>query len=148
MKPIFKELFDYNNHCNQKLEEVFLEHTDKVAGKIIKLYSHILNAHQIWNHRMASRDLVFSVWDMHTVQDVPAINKVNYEQTQLLLDKIDLHNTIQYKMKDGRVFSKQTWEILFHVINHSTYHRAQIATACKENGLTPVATDYILYERK
>ncbi|WP_379084396.1 DinB family protein [Pedobacter sp. UC225_65] len=38
-------------------------------------------------------------------------------------------------------------DILFHVFNHSTYHRAQIATLFKESGITPPVTDFIILKR-
>jgi uncharacterized damage-inducible protein DinB len=44
-------------------------------------------------------------------------------------------------------FSNDIKSIIFHVINHSTYHRGQIASEFKQNGLDPMVTDYILYKR-
>lgn len=38
-------------------------------------------------------------------------------------------------------------DIMFHIVNHSTYHRAQIATELKDHGIEPLKTDYILYKR-
>ncbi|WP_209331385.1 DinB family protein [Lunatimonas salinarum] len=34
-----------------------------------------------------------------------------------------------------------------HIVNHSTYHRGQIATLFRESGLQPVVTDYIMLKR-
>ena len=48
----------------------------------------------------------------------------------------------------GETFSNKIKDILFHIINHSTYHRAQIATDLKQNGIEPINTDYIFYKRK
>ncbi|WP_081413715.1 DinB family protein [Eisenibacter elegans] len=31
-------------------------------------------------------------------------------------------------------------EVFFHIINNSTYHRAQIATELKQQGINPLAT--------
>ena len=38
--------------------------------------------------------------------------------------------------------------MLFHFVNHSTYHRGQIASNLKEHGIEPLVTDYIFYKRK
>lgn len=58
-----------------------------------------------------------------------------------------LKKKISYKNSRGERFENSVRDILFHVINHSTYHRGQIATDCKLHGMTPLATDYIFYKR-
>lgn len=147
MKTFFQELFEYNYYTNQKLGDVFNASTDKMSEKAIKLYSHILNAHQIWNNRIETRYPAFGVWDLHTIQDFRDIDKANYEHTLFIIDKLDLNNTINYAIK-GKASSKSIRGILFHVINHSTYHRGQIATEFRQNGLDPLVTEYILFEKK
>jgi uncharacterized damage-inducible protein DinB len=32
-----------------------------------------------------------------------------------------------------------------HVVNHSTYHRGQVATMLRQLGKTPQSTDYLLF---
>ncbi|QLH28398.1 MAG: hypothetical protein HWD63_02710 [Candidatus Parvibacillus calidus] len=39
-------------------------------------------------------------------------------------------------------------DIIFHIINHSTYHRGQIAMEFRQSGLEPLNTDYIFYKGK
>ncbi|HYV42997.1 MAG TPA: DinB family protein [Thermoanaerobaculia bacterium] len=43
----------------------------------------------------------------------------------------------------------ETWpyplhEMLVHVVNHSTYHRGQVATMLRQLGKTPLSTDYLV----
>jgi uncharacterized damage-inducible protein DinB len=147
IKQFFKELFEYSHHFNQKLGDIFNEHSDKTSENAIKLYSHMLNAHQIWNHRIEPKQTSFGVWDVHPIQDSKNIDKMNYEHSLLILDKFELTETINYTRAKGQVFSNSIQDIFFHIINHSTYHRAQIATEFKHNGLTPLVTDYIFYKR-
>ena len=147
MKLFFKELFEYNHHFNQKLGDVFNEHPDKISEKAIQLYSHILNAHQIWNNRIDPKQKTFKVWEIHPVQEYRNIDKMNYEHSLLILDQFDLNETISYPNSRGQVFSNRIPDILFHVINHSTYHRGQIATDFRQSGLEPLITDYIVYKR-
>lgn len=144
MKAFFKELFDYNYHVNQKLTDVFNASADKTSEKAVKLFSHILNAQRVWNNRIDPRDPAFGVWDLHAIPDFRTIDQVNYEHTLHILDQLDLNGIVNYNIR-GTAYSKRIPELLFHVINHSTYHRGQIATEFKQNGLEPVATDYILY---
>jgi uncharacterized damage-inducible protein DinB len=38
-------------------------------------------------------------------------------------------------------------QIMIHLVNHSSYHRGQIAMLLRQNGFEPVNTDYITYDR-
>ncbi|MFX1706702.1 DinB family protein [Chitinophaga sp. CC14] len=147
MKTFFKEIFEYNYNINQKLGDAYNTNTDKISDKAQKLYSHILNAHQIWNNRIEARRSAFGVWENHAIHEFRDIDKANHEHTFFIIDTLDLNSTVNYT-KGGKTFNKKICELLFHVINHSTYHRGQIATEFKQNGLDPLATDYILYEKK
>lgn len=148
MKAFLKELFEYNHSCNQKLGNLFNISAGKTSEKAIKLYSHILNAHQIWNNRIEPQHPAFGIWKIHAIPNCQDIDKTNYEHTLLIIDKLDLNSTIQYSNSKRRIFSKSIGSVLFHVINHSTYHRGQIATEFRRNGLEPLSTDYIFYEKE
>jgi uncharacterized damage-inducible protein DinB len=147
MKPFFKELFEYNNHFNQKLADIFNESPDKTSEKAIKLFNHLLNAHQIWNNRIEPKQTPFGVWELNAVQDLKNIDASNYEQTLFILDNFDLNTPIKYTNSKGETFSNSIQDIYFHVINHSTHHRGQIASEFRQYGLNPLVTDYIFYKR-
>ncbi len=47
-------------------------------------------------------------------------------------------------------FKSQNWRyplarMLQHVVNHSTYHRGQVATMLRQLGAAPVSTDFLLF---
>jgi len=147
MKQFFKELFEYSHHFYQKLCDVFDDNANRGLEKALQLYNHMLNAHQIWNNRIEPLQTPFGVWELHPVSDLKGIDKANYEQTLLILDKFDLNDPISYTNTKGQTFSNSIRDILFHAINHCTYHRGQIATALRQNELEPLNTDYIFYKR-
>lgn len=147
MKQFFKELFEYSHHFNGKLSEVFTDNPDKTSEKAVKLYNHVLNSHQIWNNRIDAKQAAFGVWELHAVQDLKSIDQINYTTTLQIIDKFDLNEIINYSNSKGLAFSSSIRDILFHVINHSTYHRGQIATEFKNLGLEPLVTDYISFKR-
>lgn len=147
MKAFYRELFEYSYHFNQKLADVFSENAGKTSDRSVKLFNHILNAHQIWNNRINPKQTTFGVWELHSIHDLKGIDKTNYAHTLQILDKFNLNETIDYANSKGQTFSNSTRDILFHVINHSTYHRGQIATEFRQNGLDPLVTDYIFYKR-
>lgn len=146
MKTFFKELFQYNNHFNQKIISVLTENPGKASERSIKLLSHILNVHQVWNYKFQPGQLPYGPWEVHQIGDLSGIDKKNLEDSILLLDKFELDQPVQYSTSKGQVFTNNARDILFQVINHSTYHRGQIATEFRQSGLEPLLTDYIYYK--
>ncbi|MGN6602969.1 MAG: DinB family protein [Ginsengibacter sp.] len=143
MKSFFKELFEYNHQYNQKLYDQFKEH--QISVKPLRLFNHILNAHHIWNNRIESKDPAFSPWDLHLLYDLKDMDQSNFEQSLLILEDFDLEDMIHYTK--GEAFDNSVRDILFHIINHSTYHRGQIAASFRVHGLEPLVSDYIFYRR-
>jgi len=146
MKEEFIGLYAYNHHSNQKVLKLVLEHREEVSEKTINLVNHILNAHQIWNARILG-EVEFGVWQNHSWEMLWELNTENYENTHKILTERDINTIIDYTTSSGKPFSNSIKDILFHLINHSTYHRAQIATELKNSGIEPENTDYIFYKR-
>ena len=140
----FKELFLYNQHCNQKLFDLFILHQEKAVEKALGLYSHILNAHQIWNVRIEPTQPPYGIWQIHPLDSCKEIDKINYENNLSIIDKFDINSISNFK-KNKAIFSIR--DMLFHIINHATYHRAQIATEFREHGIEPLGTDYIFFKK-
>lgn len=147
MKALFEDLFIYGHHCNQQLANAFVLESQKIDSKSITIFSHILNAHHIWNNRILGRNSSYGVWDNHTVDEFAAIDRTNFEQTQQILKVQPLTDNVSYKTGNGQPFGNTVRDILFHVVNHSTYHRGQLALLFRQRKVNPLATDYILYKR-
>ncbi len=147
MKIFFTELFEYTHFHNQNLADKFVTCHEDLSEKTIKLYSHILNAHHIWISRIESTEISFGVWDILPKEDWKAIDQMNYDKTLRILNDYDFSLTIQYTNTKGQRYNSTVQDILFHIVNHSTYHRGQIAMEMRMNGLEPLATDYILFKR-
>lgn len=147
MKIFFEELFEYNYKCNQKLSHILTGETGPELEKSITLLSHILNAHHIWNHRIQGITPATGVWDVHPAESFAVMDTDNLKNSLDLLRQYDFNLIIHYVAR-GSEYQNTFRDILFHVINHSTYHRAQIATEFRRIGLEPIPTDYIIYKRK
>ena len=147
MIHFFKELFEYSHHFNQQLAAVFEEQAQMTSENSVKLFNHILNAHQVWNRRIVQDQNSFGVWEMHNIQDLKDIDQANYAGSIHILDQFDLNRLMKYSNSKGQVFTNSVRDILFHIINHSTYHRGQIAAEFRQNGIVPLLTDYIFYKR-
>jgi uncharacterized damage-inducible protein DinB len=144
MKDFFIQLFQYSRYMNNELIKAIVEHNDLVSDKTLEWINHILNAHQIWNGRI-KRQPLFGVWELHAMDELLSINEDNFQTSLSILDEFELSTIIEYKTTRGDVFKNSVRDLLFHIINHSTYHRAQIAVDSRQNGLEPLETDYDAY---
>lgn len=147
MKAFFHQLFDYNFYCNKKFIETCaqLEHIPEQSHR---LFSHVLNAHHLWNARILGQAPALAVWDVHEVKAWGDLHYQNQRDSFEIITNADpLDRRITYESSEGRTYTNTLQDILFHVINHSTHHRAQIASDFRTNGLEPLALDYIFYKR-
>jgi uncharacterized damage-inducible protein DinB len=53
-----------------------------------------------------------------------------------------------YRSLKGIESTSSLRDILTHVVNHSTYHRGQIARGIKAKGGVPPVTDFIAFARE
>ncbi len=147
MHEHLKDIFEYNHHFNQKLFALLAQHYPDLPVKTLRLINHLVNAQQIWNVRI-NGGTPFEVWQLNNWNELAGIDDANYQMTLKIITEKDLDGIIAYSNSKGEKFSNKVKDVLFHVINHSTYHRAQIATDLKLNGIEPINTDYIFYKRK
>ncbi|MEH6764638.1 MAG: DinB family protein [Aequorivita antarctica] len=147
MKAFFQDTFEYTNRCNQQLIEVLIKNPEAYAENISLLASHTLNAHHVWNHRIFGVAPALSVWQHLEISDLQNINNENFEHSEDILHKKELNKPINYTNSKGHNFTNTVSEIFFHIINHSTYHRGQLISLMKTQGMEPIVTDYIFYKR-
>lgn len=143
---MLKDIFQYHYEMNRNLVGL-LRTLPMVPEKSHELLCHIVNAHQVWNSRIDGTEPT-GVWELITLDQVEELNLANCRKTKLFLENRDLSEVISYTNTKGESFRNTILEILFHIVNHGTYHRGQIATDCKNHGVTPLVTDYIFQRRK
>ncbi|MBT8308241.1 MAG: damage-inducible protein DinB [Maribacter sp.] len=147
MKVFFNQLFDYNFYCNKKLIEECSK-LDNVTNRSIELFSHILNAHHIWNARILGKPISYGVWQIHEIKEWADIHYENQRSSfGIITNNNDFGRRIDYENSEGRLFTNTLQDMLFHIINHSTHHRAQISLDFRSNDLEPINMDYAFYKR-
>jgi len=147
MKVFFNEMFDYNFYCNKKIIDQCIA-METVSEDTVKLFSHILNAHHIWNNRILKTSPKYSVWQLHDVKDWGDIHYENQRSSfEITSNADDFEDRIDYENSEGRLFTNTLQDMLFHIINHATQHRGQIATDFRKKGLDPLILDYVYYKR-
>ncbi len=146
MKAFFEDIFEYHHHFNQKLADLCIEQSHKIPDHIIPLFSHNINAHQIWNSRIL-KTKALGVHKVHTLEKCKQLDQENYQDTLNILSQFELSAIISYRTSKGKEFNNTMQQILFHVANHTTHHRGQIIWELRQNGIEPIVTDYIFYKR-
>lgn len=147
MKGFLQQLFDYNFYCNKKIIEQ-CSGPGQVPDNCIRLFSHILNAHHIWNQRILESPTEFGVWDLHEVGTWEDIHYENQRTSFEIVSSTDTFDKrVEYTNSTGKNFSNKLEDILFHIINHSTHHRGQIMMELRNAGIEPEPLDYVHYKR-
>lgn len=147
MTKKIKDLLDYNYEMNRRLIQLFIENKTATDARTTSLLSHILNAQQVWNSRILG-ETPFGVWQLNPSDQLEKINQSVYEKSLKIIEKLPLDKLILYQNTQGKRFSNSVCDILLHIVNHATYHRGQIASAFRAQGIEPLVSDYIFYRRE
>lgn len=148
MQAFFLDLFEYNDYSNNKIIAVLNENPIVVSANCVRLMSHVLNAHRIWNDRIQPVERRYERWETHLPSELAEINAKNHSDSLAILHLFELDREIEYQLSTGQPFKNSIRNILFQVINHSTYHRGQIATEFRRTGLEPIQTEFIMFRMK
>jgi len=145
---MLKQFCSYNNWANSFLLDTLKVNIDLLPESCILLFSHIVNAQSIWLSRIRGVKPDVSVWQLH---DLETCNILLQKSTKFLAEidypEMSDSSIITYSNSVGDHFETSLSDILLHVFNHGTYHRAQIAKEMKLHNIKPVNTDYIQYVR-
>ena len=145
----FIHMFEYNHWATgESVKQVVKEKPDN--KRIFELLSHIINSQRIWLKRVLQSDVIPDPWEMHSLHECAELSKqITTDWIIFLegLDKEDLDRMIEYKNNKGENWQNTIGDIVAHIINHSTYHRAQIAQLLRQTGKKSPKTDYIAYQR-
>ncbi|MBN3518971.1 damage-inducible protein DinB [Algoriphagus lutimaris] len=142
----YQDFFNYNHQTNLKLVASYESLSGQLSPKIIELSCHIMNAHTIWNARLKSIQDPCKPWDLFPIEKFAEKDQSNFESTMEILHQVDLDVKFKYKNSMGKSFESYGSDVLTHIVNHSTYHRGQIAMLMRELGLEPLPSDFIQFK--
>jgi uncharacterized damage-inducible protein DinB len=157
----FRLLYDYNswaNHralgsCSTLNTEQFTRDLGSSFRSVRDTLAHIYGAEWLWLERWQGRipSALPAAADFPDVESLRARWAEQERNLDAYIDTLtasELQRVIKYKNTQGVPFEGPLWPMLQHVVNHSTYHRGQIATLLRQLGATPVATDLIAFHRE
>ena len=140
------DLINYTQLADRRIVDVFLQ-SETALPEAQNIFSHILNAQHIWLKRIQKQEPQFDRFQLQPVDVFEEMHNQNCREMLEVLHNHDIKEMIIYKNASGEPFTNAIHDILFHVVNHSTYHRAQIAIQFRINNIQPPVTDYIAYKR-
>ncbi|QPH38809.1 DinB family protein [Pedobacter endophyticus] len=141
-----EEITNYTELADGQIIKIFKQATVQLPGAE-RLFSHILNAQHIWAYRISGEEPLYGVWDIHQKESFEQISIDNFKRIRNILKAGSLEKQITYSNSRNVQFENQIDQILFHLFNHSTYHRGQVVTLLKKEGFEPPVTDYIILKR-
>jgi uncharacterized damage-inducible protein DinB len=146
----FLHLFKYNDWATNRAGNSIIK-TNRLIPEAVKLLSHLISSQFVWLSRVADVKTDVLVWDNFPIDEcISKSSEITSEWINLIEGKNNnfLERRIKYQNSKGENFENSLKDILTHLINHSTYHRAQIAQLVKRAGGIPAVTDYIVYQRE
>lgn len=148
MKSYFIRLLNYDHFANTKIAALIMQ--TGATGKPVEIMAHLLTAQQTWLKRLKRIPAPLTpLWPDWSADMFIAIINDNHQQLLAYLETMqpdDFDVVIEYKNSVGD-FKSTVSDILAHLINHGTHHRAQIGTLLKMDGATLPGLDYVLYLR-
>lgn len=150
MMEFFSSLYQYNDWANQRV--LLTLQKEKIDdNKILTLYNHILAAQNIWMSRIVNQPADNKdLWRAIPLLDLIEKSQKSAEAWISFLDEYPMDNfeeVIAYQNTKGIDFESKLSDILIHVANHGTHHRAQIVALLREKGIDPPQLDYIFFKR-
>ena len=146
MKEFLKHKFEYDFLTNKKWCESLLKQEDSISDYSRKLMSHIINAHHIWIQRVLNLPSESNTWDIFPAEYWIKLSQENYLKTIEFLDNAEPLLEVHYKTEAGELGIKKASDILYHILNHSNYHRGQIAKDLRDTGLEVPVYNFITFK--
>ncbi|MGV8879877.1 MAG: DinB family protein [Sphingobacteriaceae bacterium] len=150
-KNHFIQLFAYDRYANIQILKLLA--VVAASNRPVSLLSHLLGSQQVWLNRCRKDQLsVMPIWPIYAAEELEPIMEDNYHQWLNFLQvckENDFSLPITYQNSKGETFHEELSDIIMHVINHGTHHRAQVGQLCKLEGVEALPpTDYIAYIRE
>ena len=155
-----KLYYEYNEWANNRildaaervLPEQLISSNDLGWGSLLGALVHILDAEYGWFSFLFEREDE-GVMDPESFADIASLRARWNQQsavTRQCLDSLrdeDLYR-IHKSERDGKTYTWILWQVLVHVVNHGTQHRAEAAALLTGFGHSPGDMDFTLFLRQ
>ncbi len=143
-------MYEHLNWANHRILET-LQSIEDETQEVSRLFSHILFAERVWITRLqgldSSRLPIWSETDIEVCAELVIQNEESLTTLLTNLSNTDLDKLISYTNSKGKEFKNSVRDILTHVAMHGQYHRGQINSRFRADGIEPVNIDFITFMR-
>lgn len=148
MKKYFLKLYSYNYWSNKRvLGAIEKQHVND--PKILQLMGHVLAAQYLWLHRikgLTTPDV--KLWGEYTLERlIEMAEDVGKKWIEFVEVTDNFDRELTYRNYTNDPYTNNVENIMIHLVNHSSYHRAQVAMLLRQKGFEPINTDFITYDR-
>ena len=161
MKQLLAQYAAYNLWANK----ILLEKLAQVSGEILKkemgssfgsIYEtlvHLMEVESIWWQRLKLQEHV-QVPAKDPEENFDELSKQllalsrQWSEWVLNANEKNITHVFAYQNTKMEYFKQPVYEMLLHLFNHQTFHRGQIITMLRQNGIEKIpATDFIVFSR-
>jgi uncharacterized damage-inducible protein DinB len=162
MKHILVDYARYNLWANDRLINLFRTTKDELIEQTIissfpsvrQTVLHIWDAESLWLDRLNDSSPTAFPSTTFSGSNIEAFNNVMASSTALLQFVENRPAPFFRERKKimtlkGGEYNELVTDMIHHCLNHSTFHRGQLVTMCRQLGITHIpATDFIFYKRE
>lgn len=143
-----KRLLEYDGWANARVLES-IGQLETPTDRMVQLYAHIVASRVRWIGMMNGEELAgMNTWPDWGIDESREQGRKADIAMMHLLERVsedDLKNRkVIYTNAKGEHLEFAWGDLLFHSVNHSVHHRAQISSAVRANGGEPLWLDYIV----
>jgi uncharacterized damage-inducible protein DinB len=148
VKKYFLKLYNYNYWSNKRVLGT-IQKQDVSDAKILQLMGHVLAAQYLWLHRIKGLPAPdVKLWGEYSLDTLLKMAEDVGKQWLDFVESTDnFDRELTYRNYTNDPYTNNVENIMIHLVNHSSYHRAQVALLMRQQGFEPINTDFITYDR-
>jgi uncharacterized damage-inducible protein DinB len=162
MKQLLQQYAAYNLWANTVLSGRLLQIPDDILhkemgssfGNIYKTTVHLMEVESVWWQRLKLQEHVLMP-EKDPEENFEELSKKLLALSKQWSDWVkevnekNIEHVFGYYNSKKEFFKQPVYEVLLHVFNHQSYHRGQIVTMMRQNGIDKIpATDFSVFARK
>jgi uncharacterized damage-inducible protein DinB len=152
----FRQLYEYHFSENRKIWDQYIpsltweQFTQEVSyshGSVRNQLVHILNADNSWFRELRGEEFQPDAdpASFNDRQSLQAYRDTVEQKMRAYLAELRDEMLFEKPFPKGEDENLTAWQVLLHVVNHGTDHRAQVLRLLYDLGVKTTAQDYIFY---